>query len=71
VSVAVGLFALAVSIRPRFRDTVVLAALAAAVLIGVEITFDHWFYLYLPWFLGPLFVALLARDRLGEVGNAG
>ena len=63
---AVVLFALLVAIRPRFRDTVVLASLAAAVLIGVEITFDHWFYLYVPWFLGPLFVSLLARDRLSE-----
>lgn len=68
---AVVLFALMVAIRPRFRDTVVLAALAAAVLIGVEITFDHWFYLYLPWFLGPLFVALLARERLHDKASAG
>jgi hypothetical protein len=68
---AVALFALSIAIRPRFRDTVVLAALAAAVLIGVEITFDHWFYLYLPWFLGPLFVALLARDRLRGTASAG
>lgn len=67
----VVLFALAVAIRPRFRDTVVLAALTAAVLIGVEITFDHWFYLYLPWFLGPLFVALLARERLRDAVAAG
>lgn len=71
VMAAVGLFALAVAIRPRFRDTVVLSALAAAVLIAVEITFDHWFYLYLPWFLGPLFVALLARNRLVEARKAG
>jgi hypothetical protein len=71
VMAAIGLFALGVAIRPRFRDTVGLAALAAAVLIGVEITFDHWFYLYLPWFLGPLFVALLARDRLAGTRRAG
>ncbi|MFM9043960.1 MAG: hypothetical protein ACKOPI_07505, partial [bacterium] len=71
VMAAVGLFSLAVAIRPRFRDTVVLSALAAAVLIAVEITFDHWFYLYLPWFLGPLFVALLARNRLAEARKAG
>lgn len=71
VMAAVGLFALAVAIRPRFRDTVVLSALAAAVLIAVEITFDHWFYLYLPWFLGPLFVALLARNRLAGARKAG
>lgn len=71
VMVAVGLFALAVAIRPRFRDTVVLAALAAAILIGVEITLDHWFYLYVPWFLGPLFVALLARERLAANLPAG
>ena len=55
--------------RPRFRDPVVLAALAAAVLIGVQLTFSHWFYLYLPWFLGPLFVALLARSRLSSEGS--
>jgi hypothetical protein len=55
----VGLAAL-VAFRPRRRDHVTVAALGAAVLIGMELTVDHWFYLYIPWFLPFLLVALLA-----------
>ena len=58
--VAVGL-ALLVAFIPRRRDPVTVAALGAAVLIVLQLTVDHWFYLYLPWFLPFLFVALLAR----------
>jgi hypothetical protein len=57
---AVGL-ALLVAFVPRRRDPVTVAALGAAVLIALQLTVDHWFYLYLPWFLPFLFVALLAR----------
>jgi hypothetical protein len=63
--VAVGL-ALLVAFVPRGRDPVTVAALAAAVLLALQLTVDHWFYLYLPWFLPLLFVALLARVRRGE-----
>lgn len=31
-------------------------------MIGAELVLEHWFYLYIPWFLGPLLVALVARD---------
>ncbi len=37
-----------------------LAALAAAVLIAVQLTADHWFYLYLVWFAPLTWLALLA-----------
>jgi hypothetical protein len=57
---AVGL-ALLVAFVPRRRDPVTVAALGAAVLIALQLTVDHWFYLYIPWFLPFLFVALLAR----------
>jgi hypothetical protein len=62
--VKVGVIALAVLIAffPRRRDAVTVAALGAAALIGLQLTVDHWFYLYLTWFLPFLFVALLARD---------
>jgi hypothetical protein len=43
---------------------VTVAALGAAVLIALQLTVDHWFYLYLPWFLPFLFVALLARNSV-------
>jgi hypothetical protein len=55
----VGLAAL-VAFRPRRRDHVTVAALGAAVMIAMQLTVDHWFYLYIPWFLPFLLVALLA-----------
>jgi hypothetical protein len=61
LKVAVTGLALLVAFRPRRRDAVTVAALGAAVLIAVQLTVEHWFYLYIPWFLPFLFVALLAR----------
>jgi hypothetical protein len=51
--------AVAVAFMPRRRDMAGLAALAAAVLIALQLGVTHWFYLYLVWFLGPVLVALL------------
>jgi hypothetical protein len=43
-----------------------LAALAAAVLIALQLTVDHWFYLYVVWFAPLVWIALLpTRDRPG------
>jgi hypothetical protein len=61
VKVGVVGLALLVAFRPRRRDAVTVAALGAAVLIALQLTIDHWFYLYIPWFLPFLFVALLAK----------
>jgi len=58
--------ALAVAFVPRRRDAVVVSALAAAVLIALQLALDHWFYLYLVWLLPPALVALLAP--YGELG---
>ena len=41
---------------PRRKGPLELAALTAALLIGFELVLTHWFYLYIPWFLP--FVAL-------------
>jgi Peptidase propeptide and YPEB domain len=60
VKAGVVVLAVLVAFRPRRRDHVTVAALGAAVLIGMELTVDHWFYLYIPWFLPFLLVALLA-----------
>jgi hypothetical protein len=60
VKAAVVGLAVLVAFRPKRRDHVTVAALGAAVLIGMELTIDHWFYLYVPWFLPFLLVALLA-----------
>jgi Peptidase propeptide and YPEB domain len=60
VKAAVVGLAVLVAFRPRRRDLVTVAALGAAVVIGMELTVDHWFYLYIPWFLPFLLIALLA-----------
>jgi hypothetical protein len=62
VKVAVAALALLVAFLPKRRDTVAVAALGAAVLIAVQLVVEHWFYLYIPWFLPLLFVALLAAS---------
>jgi hypothetical protein len=58
---AVAALAIAVAFVPRERDEVTVAALGAAVLIALQLTVTHWFYLYLVWFLPLLLIALLAR----------
>ena len=44
----------------RAKRTRIAAALAAAVLVAAQLVVDHWFYLYLVWFLPPLLLALVA-----------
>jgi hypothetical protein len=58
-ALAIGL-AVMVAFVPRRRSVPRIAALAAAILIAVQITAEHWFYLYIPWFFGLLITALAA-----------
>ena len=60
------LLAVAVAFLPRRRDLVGLCALAAAVLIALQLGVTHWFYLYIVWFLGPLLIALLGDAEPAE-----
>jgi hypothetical protein len=69
VKAAVVWLAVAVAFWPRRRDAVTVAALGAAVLIALQLTVEHWFYLYIPWFLPFLFVALLARAAPPSAGG--
>ena len=43
--------AVVVAFVPRRRDPVAVAALGAAVLIALQLALEHWFYLYVVWFL--------------------
>lgn len=63
VEVAAGLLAVAVAFVPRRRNLRQVAALGAAVLIAVELTMNHWFYLYIPWFFPLLALALVLGDE--------
>jgi hypothetical protein len=51
-------------VRPRVRDAWQVAAGGAAAIIAVQLVATHWFYLYIPWFLGfVLLVLVAARER--------
>ncbi|MGZ5359780.1 MAG: PepSY domain-containing protein [Solirubrobacterales bacterium] len=71
VKAGAALLALAVAIVPRRRDAVTVAALGTAVLIAFQLTLEHWFYLYIPWFLPFLLVALLTRGEAGATDRRG
>jgi hypothetical protein len=58
IVVAVGALALAFAFRPRRKTLTQVAALGAALLIGAQLTADHWFYLYIVWFYPLLLVAM-------------
>jgi hypothetical protein len=53
------LLALALAFVPRHKTPVQVAALAAAVLIAVQLAASHWFYLYIVWFTPLALVAFL------------
>lgn len=51
---------LALALRPRRKSAVQVAAFAAALLIGLQLTAQHWFYLYIVWFYPLAMVAFAA-----------
>lgn len=62
VAILAGTAALSLllAFRPRRKSVVQVAALGAAVLIALQITMHHWFYLYIAWFYPLLLLALAA-----------
>jgi hypothetical protein len=48
---------------PRRRSPLQLAALTAALLVGLELVLTHWSYLYIPWFAPFVAFAVLAPSR--------
>jgi hypothetical protein len=61
--VGAALLALAVALSPRRKTPAQVAALAAAVLVAVQLGATHWFYLYVVWFAPLALVALMAPWR--------
>ncbi|HVC06277.1 MAG TPA: hypothetical protein VND98_01655 [Solirubrobacterales bacterium] len=57
VTAALSLF---LAFRPRRKTLIQVAALGAALLLALQITMHHWFYLYIVWFYPLLLVALVA-----------
>ncbi len=63
ILIAVGAMAMLFAFRPREKSLTQVAALGAALLIGVQLTAEHWFYLYIAWFYPLLLVSLAADGR--------
>jgi hypothetical protein len=63
VTLAAIALAVFVAFRPRGRRSLAqVSALAAAVTIAVQLPAMHWFYLYIPWFLPLVLIAVLGVD---------
>jgi hypothetical protein len=56
-------FALLIAIRPRRKTPLQVAALAGAVVVGLQLITQHWFYFYVVWFAPLAFVALFGEYR--------
>ena len=67
VAVAAGAagLGLLVGLRPRRRTPAQVAALAAAVLIALQLATTHWFYLYIVWFAPLVLLALFTQYGTG------
>ncbi len=67
VAILIGVAALSLlfAFRPKDKQLFQVAALGAALLIGVQLTMHHWFYLYIVWFYPLLLVAMAVRSPFG------
>ncbi len=64
MKIGVAGLALLVAFVPRRADARSVAALGGAVLIALQLTATHWFYLYIVWFVPFALVALFAGGRV-------
>jgi hypothetical protein len=69
VAVAAVALALVAALVPRRRDARTVAALGAGVLIAVQLALDHWFYLYVAWFLPLALIALVPQPAGRSTGS--
>jgi hypothetical protein len=67
--VALAALSLFLAFRPRGKSLVQVAALGAALLILLQITLHHWFYLYIVWFY-PLLLVAMAALEIGSTAAA-
>jgi hypothetical protein len=60
---ATAALALALAVLPKRKSLTQIAALSAALLIALQLTAQHWFYLYIVWFYPLLLVAMASREQ--------
>ncbi|HTT94749.1 MAG TPA: hypothetical protein VMF55_08750 [Solirubrobacterales bacterium] len=63
---ATGVLAIALAFVPRKKSPLQVAAFSAALMLGVQITLHHWFYLYIVWFFPLLLIALALLEPSEE-----
>lgn len=63
---ATGVLAIALAFVPRRKSLLQVAALSAALMLGVQITLHHWFYLYIVWFFPLMLIALALLEPTEE-----
>ncbi len=68
--VATAGLSLALAFVPRRKSVLQVAALGAALMLALQITMKHWFYLYIPWFY-PLLLVALATTAVRPEGEPG
>ncbi|HEX3735960.1 MAG TPA: hypothetical protein VHV53_00315 [Solirubrobacterales bacterium] len=67
---ATGVLAFALAFVPRKKSLIQVAAFSAALMLGVQITLHHWFYLYIVWFFPLLLIALALLEPTDEPEEA-
>jgi hypothetical protein len=70
ILIAVATLGVLFAFRPREKQLFQVAALGAALLIGVQLTMHHWFYLYIVWFYPLLLIAIAASEAERWSGGA-
>jgi hypothetical protein len=66
-----GLLSLAFAVVPKQKSIIQLTALSAALLILLQLTLHHWFYLYIVWFFPLLLIAFsISLDGKGKLDRA-
>jgi hypothetical protein len=63
ILIGVGVLSVTLAFRPKRKAPTQVAALGAALLIGTQLTAQHWFYLYIVWFYPLLLVAIATPER--------
>jgi hypothetical protein len=63
ILIAVAAMSVLLAFRPKEKQLFQVAALGAALLIGIQLTAEHWFYLYIAWFYPLLLVALATVEK--------
>jgi hypothetical protein len=58
ILVGTAALSLFLAFRPKRKSLLQVAALGAALLIALQLTMQHWFYLYIVWFYPLLLVAM-------------